>query len=168
MRPIDRPPFAGGENPAKRITLSQTLALLSLIQENCANFLPRALENFEPFANCRRGSLAKPATTNSSRLLQALARRVGIDLLHDRSGESQTALVNLLMSFHVANQLSIPKSETNSSGHCGRAPLRWQPRHHLSRIRWNPVLELHSRFAGTFCKRLRCSATRIDMAAVSH
>src|SRR5437588_4120283 len=124
MRPIDRPPFAGGENPAKRITLSQTLPFLSLIQENCANFLPRALENFEPFANCRRGSLAKPATTNSSRLLQALARRVGIDLLHDRFGESQTALVNLLMSFHVANQLSIPKSETNSSGHCDREPRK--------------------------------------------
>src|SRR3954451_1940359 len=103
MRPVDCPPFAGREYSAKRITLPQTLPLIGLIQEHRANFFPGPLENFQPFADCRRGPLTKPAAAGSSCLLQTLACRIAIDLLHNRFRKSEAALINLRMSFHIAN-----------------------------------------------------------------
>src|SRR5665213_2561326 len=93
--PVNVPAFLRREDATKRGALAKALAFLGFVQQNLADFVPRALQDCHPLTNrwCRVGM--KPSLTGGFGLFQSRALRVAVNSFHNGLGHRKAALIYL-------------------------------------------------------------------------
>jgi hypothetical protein len=99
--PVKSPAFARREHATEGIALAQSRAAFRGVEQNGSNLGPRALKQAGPLIEVCTGRRSPPERTPRARHCDRLMFRIRVNPARDRTGEFQTARVDLLMRFHT-------------------------------------------------------------------